>query len=110
MSQLSPDQYASWKRIVAEMEQTFSDAAKKRKNQPGWTKDPMTNFSQPDWVLSERQVMLDAVNALRTRMGKEPVEMRSVYKAEISASGHSDYYRKFPLYCAEIVFHDKHTP
>lgn len=55
------------------------------------------------WVTFERKSMFDKVNELRGNAGKEPVTIDKICKAEKNATGHSDYYKKFPLYCAEIV-------
>jgi len=55
------------------------------------------------WVVFERKAMFEAVNELRSLMGKQPVTLDVICKAENSACGHSDYYLKFPMYCAEIV-------
>ena len=47
--------------------------------------------------------MLKATNGLRAACSKPPVAMEQVAMAESMAVGHSDYYRKFPLYCARLV-------
>jgi hypothetical protein len=56
-----------------------------------------------DWMLFERQTMLDAVNAERAARSRPPVSMAEIERADRLASGHSDYSRKFALYCAELV-------
>lgn len=53
-----------------------------------------------EWVLYERKVMLDAVNAARFIRGLPP--QYSVENAESEALGHCDYTRKFALYCSEM--------
>ena len=60
-----------------------------------------------EWVLYERQVMLDAVNAARFNLGLPP--LTNVDKAERGAMGHCDYTWKFALYCAELVTNDNPT-
>jgi hypothetical protein len=54
-----------------------------------------------EWVIYERKIMLDEVNAVRFQCGLPSV--LDVNKAERCAMGHVDYTRKFALYCAEIA-------
>jgi len=56
-----------------------------------------------EWVIYERQVMLEAVNTARFNRGLSP--LTNVDSAERCAVGHIDYTRKFALYCAELC-HD----
>lgn len=56
-----------------------------------------------EWVLYERSVMLDAVNSFRLKNGFEQVTLDDIEKVERQAVGHSDYSRKFSLYCAELA-------
>lgn len=56
-----------------------------------------------EWVVYERGVMLDAVNAARFQQGLPSVT--NVDMAERLAMGHVDYARKFALYCVELC-HD----
>ena len=55
------------------------------------------------WQEYELFGMLTAVNDERAGLGKPPVAFPAVEMAERQAAGHSDYARKFPWYCAEIV-------
>jgi hypothetical protein len=58
---------------------------------------------QTDWVAFEAAIMLHEVNAFRAERGKAPVDMTTLKKAEGGALGHSDYTRKFALYCLELA-------
>ncbi len=55
------------------------------------------------WVLYERQVMHDAVNALRAERGLGPVDAKAILGAENSACGHADYTLQYALRCADLV-------
>ena len=56
------------------------------------------------WQEYELFGMLTMVNDERAEINKPPVTMTAVEKAERQAGGHSDYARKFPWYCAEIIY------
>jgi len=57
-----------------------------------------------EWVIYEREVMLRAVNAVRSQMGLLiEATLADVKRAEDCAVGHVDYSRKFALYCAELA-------
>lgn len=56
------------------------------------------------WVVHEREQMLAVVNAERASRGLPPAGMDSVALAERQAAGHSDYAKKFALYCSEVAF------
>ena len=55
------------------------------------------------WVAHERNVMLTAVNEARAAQALPPVPIAAIERVEGSATGHSDYTRKFAWYCAELV-------
>ncbi len=95
-------QHALWKRDFDELRDVFARAAKERAARPGI--DP--ELREPEWVTFERRTMHDAVNRIRARYGKPPVTEEAIVRVETSASGHTDYYVKFPLGCADIV-HDR---
>jgi hypothetical protein len=65
-----------------------------------------------EWVVIEREAMYQAVNRERFARGKDPITMQEITSVETMASGHSDYSRKFALYCAELILDDpmKGTP
>lgn len=58
------------------------------------------------WVVSERKEMLEMVNAERQKIDRPPISLKDVFRVENMALGHSDYARKFALYCAELVLRD----
>lgn len=55
------------------------------------------------WIVNERRAMLDAVNRLRARDGREPVLAERLIAVELTAVGHVDYAHKFALRAAELV-------
>lgn len=55
------------------------------------------------WVLYEREQMLKHVNKAREGLGRAPVDESAVRDAEGQAEGHSDYTRKWALYCADLI-------
>lgn len=59
-----------------------------------------------EWVVFERETMFMAVHAKRAKMGKRPIGIDMIKRAERSASGHADYSSKFALYCAELAWGD----
>ena len=92
--------------FIRERERTYDDLhavlvaaqgerSRRREVRPGDT--------EPGWVLHERDVMHDRVNALRARMHRDPVSSDAIRLAEQSACGHSDYTHKFALRCAFLV-------
>lgn len=56
-----------------------------------------------EWVLYERNCMLKLVNLLRAERGIPGVDAAEVERADQLATGHVDWFDKFPLYCAELV-------
>ncbi len=59
------------------------------------------------WIVEERRLMLDLVNAVRMERGAEPVEIAAILMAELGAWGHTDYSGKFALFCASIVYREE---
>lgn len=57
-----------------------------------------------DWILFERQTMLDGVNAARSEIRLDPITIGEIERVERLACGHSDYSSKFALYCAELAY------
>lgn len=62
---------------------------------------------ESEWVVAERQFMIDLTQKTRKEIGFEPVEESLILRAEREACGHSDYSSKFALYCAEIALTGK---
>ena len=64
------------------------------------------NYQDSGWITYERERMHEEVNRLRAQLGKGPVELAKVKKAESAAMGHVDYQRKLVLYCRDLVLED----
>jgi len=56
-----------------------------------------------EWVVYERQMMLGMVNHLREERGLDDVTIEEIESVESMATGHSDYAKKFALYCADLA-------
>lgn len=66
---------------------------------------------RPDsWDRDELNAMHAEVNKLRILLGREPVGIELIRDASSMASGHCDYYLKFPLYCMDVVFDRQPRP
>jgi hypothetical protein len=78
-------------------------AQEQRNNKKQWVNDP-ANIGKEDleWVLFERQTMLDLTNQERKENNLPPIPIEEIIRAENLAIGHCDYTYKFALYCAEI--------
>ena len=59
--------------------------------------------NEPEWIIYERKVMFEAVNAVRLQRDCAPVTIEAMRRAEGCAAGHVDYSQKFALYCAELA-------
>jgi len=86
--------------LQAQMLKTFQDAAKERSKRgefvpPTWT--------EPGWVVFERDTMLTAINKERLARGFDPLSLQMFMRVEQLAVGHSDYSTKLALYCAELA-------
>jgi len=56
------------------------------------------------WVVYEIQFMTEAINKVKKELGQTNfVTFADVERIEAQAAGHSDYSRKFALYCSELV-------
>lgn len=65
---------------------------------------PIEGADTPDWRTYEMLVMWKTVNRMRVDgHEKPPVPFSDIEDAERQASGHSDYTKKFALYCSELV-------
>ncbi|MBI0293270.1 hypothetical protein JBE04_01845 [Streptomyces sp. PRKS01-29] len=56
-----------------------------------------------EWARFERNAMWEEVNRLRGERGLPPALLSSIVTAEQQSVGHSDYTKKFALYCAELT-------
>jgi hypothetical protein len=102
---VSPKEF---KEALESLRKTFNEASSHRDERPGYVTTDDHQID-PKWAVFERQTMLEAVNVMRVTYGLEPIAIEKVGRAERCATGHSDYYLKFPLYCAELVF-DRFLP
>ena len=81
--------------------ETLSKAQEERRQRQQLVR--VDGYSQPAWILFERETMLDATNRERAILGKDPVSEKDVLRVEKNADGHSDYSYKYALGCAELV-------
>lgn len=81
-------------KLAESFRKVLTDTQKLRPQKSRWLNGEL------EWVLYERQVMLDAVNAERFRLRLLP--LTNVDQAEQNAMGFCDYTQKFALYCAEL--------
>ena len=94
--------------IKKQLLEVLSSAQGERNKRPelvtvlGWWKDNCTE-DIPAWCEYEREVMMNAVNKFRSKLGKPLIGWREISRLESMAMGHSDYSSKFALYCAELV-------
>lgn len=58
---------------------------------------------QMRFVHVEMIAMLDAVNTVRAEGGLGSLDLADIARVEQQASGHSDYWRKYTMYCAELA-------
>lgn len=79
------------------IEKIFNSAAAQRKTRNTWVNGELA------WVVFEREQMFKVVNEERSKLGLSPIGIEAVRRVESSAVGHSDYWRKFTLYCAGLV-------
>ena len=56
-----------------------------------------------EWIIYERNVMLNTVNTVRLQNDLLPVSIYDIKCIEKHAIGHIDYSSKFALYCAELA-------
>lgn len=56
-----------------------------------------------EWILSERECVMRAVNHQRRLLGYDPVEIATVERAERTACGHVDYVSKYAHAAADLV-------
>jgi len=82
-------------RLAETFQKVLMEAQKLRPQKSKWIGDEL------EWIIYERKIMLDVVNAERFRRGLPAVV--DVGKAERCAMGHIDYTQKFALYCAELA-------
>ncbi len=90
--------------LLDDFKSILQSAQYQRDNRDALVDDPLTNRRVFAWVLFERTVMRNTINAHRAIVrGVCPVPMSHVIRAESNALGHSDYTSKFALYCVELA-------
>ena len=57
-----------------------------------------------DWVRDELEVLWKVTCQERAKLGKGPVSLKDVERAESAASGHIDYCKKVALNCEDLVY------
>lgn len=87
--------------LAAKFREVLATACTERRSRPGIVTGP--HGPELEWVVYERTQMLAAVNEELARRGQPAASVDAVLRAENQAAGHSDYARKYALYCAEIV-------
>lgn len=85
-----------WQKIISKFDSALTEAQKFRSEKSKWIDNEI------EWMIYERNVMFELVNQERKLHGLEPVKIEDVLRVENCAAGHSDYTRKFALYCAEM--------
>ena len=61
------------------------------------------SYQEVAWAVFEAKTMWDAVNWVRSSAGQPGVTLDDIWRVEGTAKGHSDYSRKFALYCTELA-------
>ena len=95
-----------YQRLIDHFRTTIRDAARERPRHTGTVTTTMG--PELEWVVIERQVMLDAFNSERDNRGLVPIPLSLVVGAESSACGHIDYATKFAIGCAGLVTRPNH--
>lgn len=78
----------------------LNDAQKHRSEKSKWIGNGL------GWVIYEREVMLQVVNAVRLQRKRPRIMVEEVRRVEESAIGHTDYSQKFALYCAQLALEE----
>lgn len=63
----------------------------------------VTDTGELEWIVFERDKLLELINLRRARLGAPAVNMEAVGRIENSAVGHVDYTSKLALRAAELV-------
>lgn len=66
----------------------------------------MTDAGEPEWVVFEREKLLELINLRRAKLGKLAVSMDSVEQVENFAVGHFDYTKKLALGAADLALNE----
>jgi uncharacterized protein YkwD len=89
-----------WREVRERFLQVLEEAQRHRGEMPELVQ--FAGERAPAWHIFELKKMLEAVNKERQKLNLPEVTMDAVVKVNQYATGHSDYTRKFALYCAEL--------
>jgi hypothetical protein len=64
---------------------------------------PDVTDGELEWVVFERDKLLELINRERAKLGKSQVDRPTVMQIEQSAVGHFDYTQKLAIRAAELV-------
>jgi len=67
-------------------------------------KDGSKLLSPLEWQQAEINVLWNAVNDERKKIGKGPIRITRIEDVEKTAFGHIDYVHKIAIYCEELVY------
>jgi len=84
-------------KLIGDFLRVLGDAQKRRSEKSKQIGDEL------EWVIYEREVMLQATNAVRLQRKKPQITVEEVHRVEEMAVGHVDYSQKFALYCAQLA-------
>lgn len=78
-----------------------SELSKAQQERP--VRQNTTDTGELEWIVFERDKLLELINLRRARISAPPVDMAAVERIENSAVGHSDYTLKLAIRAAELV-------
>jgi len=84
-------------KLTADFLRVLNDAQKHRPEKSKRVGDEL------EWVIYEREVMLQAINAVRLQRKRPRITVEELHRVEETAVGHTDYSQKFALYCAQLA-------
>lgn len=82
-------------KLTADFLQVLVEARKHRSETPKWVGDEL------EWVIYERKVMLQAINAVRLQRKRPRITIEELRQVEEMAV--VDYNQKFALHCAQLA-------
>lgn len=66
--------------------------------------DQRPGRSLEEWILAERECVMQEINRQRSLLAYAPVSLATVERAERLAVGHVDYVSKYACAAADLVF------
>ena len=94
----------SYRDLCARLRDVLLTATEQRGERGYWVE--RDGSRELGWVLYERAVMHEAVNAERAALGFQPVPAEDVERAERAAIGLSDYTEQWVWGCAQLVLRE----